>query len=180
MNNVQIIFNLFLILITNTSYLYGEERDPGQKYPQKNYTSSKLAPFNLEYFEISTRTGGDFYFWAPNEFSSKPATEILAKSILRKNEKPLLYQFGELSGKKQEYTIFLSENLPEVFFLIGIQSKNKIHIYKPNGELLSDSTKNSKVYNFIHMMVATVTKPVPGNWKIEIAGTGKYLVSVRP
>ena len=160
-----------------------DQRDCGQKCPQKNYTSSDVAVIPDAYFEMGTQTGGDFYFWAPGEFSSKEAIEAVSRWAVHAvtNNQPLLYKFGELQEhKKQQYSFEIDETVSEVFFLIGIQSKDKITIYKPNGDPVAVSEENGKVYKFTHMLMANIKKPVPGKWNVKIAGKGKYLISVRP
>lgn len=169
----------FFFLTCNPLLVNG---DQGQQYPQKNYSATKLQPMDLTAFKTATETGGDFYLWAPGEFKSPQAMDLMAKMGLKWRTVPLLYKFGTLSQQdsKKEYTFSVDQNFNQISVLAVIQSKDRIKIIQPNGQLLSSHDKQSKFYTFTHMLNVFINQPGTGIWHIEIAGEGNYVISVRP
>ncbi len=150
--------------------------EPGQRQVKRNFTHRDLPSLNLDMFEISTQTGGDFYFWGEGEFGSEAASQVIAGSVL--STEALLYDYGDLDGKR-EIPFAVGEYQYHLTFFAGIQSKDSIAFIQPDGTALSADEDGVTVHSFQRMLIATVNAPAAGEWTIRVNGRGKYLVTVR-
>lgn len=148
----------------------------GQRRVGRNFSHRDLAPLNTEMFDLSTQTGGDFYFWGEGEFGSEAASKVIAHSVLA--TQTILYEYGDL---KDKLTLRLAIDPYQYHytFFAGIQSKDRIEFVRPDGEVLTVDEEGVQIYQFQRMLVATINAPMAGNWTIRLTGKGKYLVSVR-
>lgn len=184
----NVIIPLIVILAVHTAIAHGQvvittnpvrspaDENDGQHQVQRNFSHRDLPPINEDYFDLSTQTGGDFYFWEEGEFGSPAAGQVIAESLL--STQTLLYEFGEIDGKKS-IPFRVAEHQSHYTIFAGIQSRDSITFVAPDGRVLSADDAGVKIHAFKRMLVAAVNAPEAGEWTIQLDGRGKFLVTVR-
>jgi hypothetical protein len=141
---------------------------------QSSYDKNGLLRINKDYFELSTNTGGDFYFWAPGEFAaSAPILRIPATSD------PILLDYGSDDRIVKTSRIPVDSGIALLTVFVGVQRKDKIVLHRPDGRTVSENPAFVSEQNYRHMSIIAVEKPEPGMWVLDLRGAGYYVVSVR-
>jgi hypothetical protein len=148
--------------------------DPGQSSRPPQRGAGGLLKIDATFYEMASATGGDFYFWAPGEF---------AGSNLRlpiQDEKVVL-DYGTLAGRRS-VAIPVESGARVLTVFAGAQRKDRAVLVRPDGSIVAAGTDAVALQTFRHMLIATVRDPLPGPWKLEFDGAGRYSFSahVRP
>jgi hypothetical protein len=150
----------------------------GEGYNVPPRTSSYDQPgrlrINRDYYELSAATGGDFYFWAPGEFSASAATlEIPVTSD------PILLVYGAGDNYANSYTIPVDSGIAKLNVFAGAQRKDRFVLFRPDGRSTSANPAFVSEQKYRHMSIIGVEKPEAGVWRLEVSGAGYYAVTVR-
>ena len=145
--------------------------EPGRK---SSYDQAGRLAINRTYFELSAATGGDFYFWAPGEFSAAAAT--LRIPVARD---PILLDYGTGDHYAKSYNIPVDSGIALLSVFAGAQRKDKFVLYRPDGRTTLANPAFVSEQNYRHMNIVNVEKPEPGVWRLKVSGAGYYAVTVR-
>jgi len=148
-----------LSLLLATLLIAQQDQTPRQ--PQKNERG--LLKIDPLYFDLAANTGGDFYFWAPGEFSASRLQVPL-------HHEDVLLSYGSVDAKKV-FDIPVESGVKELTLFAGIQRKDLAVLVRPDGTVVRD------VQSFQHMLMATVKAPAAGIWRLELHGAGTYAVT---
>ncbi len=137
-----------------------------------SYDAQGLLKINKDYYELAAATGGDFYFWAPGEFSTSGVQLPL-------EDEPILLAYGLLETRTRSFW-FPVDAVSETFTVFaGAQRKNAFELIRPGGGTVAAGDTDVRFQEFQHMLLVTVTKPERGTWRFELQGTGHFSLSVR-
>jgi hypothetical protein len=70
----------------------------------------------------------------------------------------------------------VDDTVTQVIFSIGMLSKGAIAVRRPNGAAVLASDAGVTITDTLGSKTVAVSSPEPGDWKIEVAGTGAALV----
>lgn len=128
----------------------------------------KIAP---EYFKNARATGGDFYFLAPGELTNL--------KIMPSPHGAIFLEYGSLNNESREFIINVDKYYKKISFLAGVQSKNSIALLRPNVKTVTFKEPGVTMQELSHMLLVTIDKPEPGEWKMRVNGSGLFEVSAR-
>jgi hypothetical protein len=148
------------------AHLACAQDDQSPRPPVKN--DRGLLKINPEYFDLTANRGGDFYFWAPGEF----ATSRLQAPIDRV---AVLLAYGALESERS-FDIPIESAVKETTLFCGIQRMDLAALVRPDGTVARDRDPGVAIQIFQHMLIATVTSPPAGVWRLELHGAGTYAV----
>ena len=148
----------------------GTKPDPGQHGRPLRSDRFGLLEVNPQFFELAAGTGGDFYFWAPGEFAR-------AGLQLPIHGDPVLLAYGVADGPSRSFAIPVEHGARSLTVFAGAQRKDRAVLVRPNGSIVADASSGARLQSFSHMLIATIDSPTAGNWRLELAGAGKYSVS---
>jgi hypothetical protein len=156
---------IIVLLIIGASAWAQEDQRP--RPPMKN--DRGLLQINREYFDLAANTGGDFYFWAPGEFST-------ARLNVPIHHVAVLLSYGALESERS-FEIPIESNVKEMTLFSGIQRMDLAVLIRPDGTVAKDRDPGVTIQLFQHMFIATVTSPKTGVWRLELHGAGTYAVT---
>lgn len=148
----------------------GTKPDPGQHGRPLRSDRHGLLEVNAQFFELAAGTGGDFYFWAPGEFAR-------AGLHLPIHGEAVLLAYGVADGPPRSFTIPVEYGARSLTVFAGAQRKDRFVLVRPNGSVVADASSGARLQSLSHMLIATIDSPAAGNWRLELAGAGKYSVS---
>lgn len=132
--------------------------------PSQEDQRPRAPQFNREYFDLAAKTGGDFYFWSPGEFAAaRVQVPIHGESVV--------LSYGSFEGKRL-FEIPVESGVKQLTLFAGIQRKDLTVLVRPDGTVVRDG-----VQLFQHMLIATITSPLSGIWRLELDGAGAYAVT---
>lgn len=137
-----------------------------------NYDQRAKLPINLDFYELSAATGGDFYFWAPGEFASAG----LQVPVTQDN---ILLSYGKLDNSTRTFSFKVDSGIEKLILFVGIQRKDHVRLLRPDGQEVLHSDTDVELQLFQHMLLATVTRPSAGDWRVPVSGEGYYAFSAR-
>jgi len=123
-----------------------------------------MLPVNKTYFDLAANTGGDIYFWAPGEFAS-------AKLQVPLPGVPVVLSYGSMPSAKKVFEIPVESGVQSLAIFAAVQRKDLAVLVRP------DNTPFDGAQIFQNMLIATVTAPVTGVWRLELDGEGMYAVT---
>lgn len=125
-------------------------------------------------FDISTATGGLYYFWAPGEFGSVPGAVFLPG-------RKLAYRFG--TGNEAEimsgstFTIPVDANTHKLSLFFGAQKILHVRLLTPSGREVENLKTKVEIHKLKYMYIAHIHDPEPGLWTLEFSNEGKFIIS---
>ena len=144
--------------------------DPGQRPQPQRIDQGGLLRVEPLYFESAARTGGDFYFWAPGEFANSGLQIPL-------HGDPVMLAYGRFAAPKRSFEVPVESGVRTLTIFAGAQRKDRAVLVRPGGAVVAAGDPGVKLQTFSHMLIATISKPAPGTWRIEFEGAGMYSVS---
>lgn len=151
-----------------------EADDPGQQR-KPVHNSNGLLSINMDYFNLSAATGGDFYFWAPGEFS---ASAGLAISSSVQEPIDLIYCPADHSFSRT-IKIPVDAAVTRVRIFAGARMLDKLNVFRPGGYSIAEETSGAEVKTFRYMRIIDLKDPEPGMWQAQFSGMGTYSILVR-
>lgn len=136
--------------------------------------SRGLLKIDENAFDISTATGGLYYFWAPGEFGSAPGAVFL-------QGRSLTYQFG--TGEETEpkpgspVTIPVNANTHKLSLFVGAQKIEHVRLLTPSGLAVENLKEKAEIHQLKYMYIVHIRNPEPGRWNLEFSTKGKYIIS---
>lgn len=134
-------------------------------------SAGDLLRIDRDYYDLSSATGGDFYFWAPGEFAASGVRIPLGQDAI-------LLSYGELSGGERKFCFPVDTVVPRMAVFVGAQGKDRFRILRPDGIEIAQGD-SADLQEFRHMTIALVDAPGPGEWCVVAEGEGLYALSVR-
>src|ERR1041385_2444692 len=124
------------------------------------------------YLETSESSGGQLFLFQKGEVEH--ASLVMSASFTHPST--VLRAVGHLSGSR-DFEFPVDSTIESMQVMISLQCRNAILVSRPNGSEMTAA--NSAVSVDLQAgKILRVDHPEPGNWKIHLAGTGLYVLSV--
>ncbi|MDP3670565.1 MAG: hypothetical protein WA191_02130 [Telluria sp.] len=137
--------------------------------------SGNCSPYDPAYFELARRTGGQVFI--TTRFESGTTLANLMKPLVRNDVHLILQASLNLTGGLVTQLAPVDDTVTQVIFSIGMVTKGPITVRRPNGAIVQPADAGVTITDTLGSKTVTVRTPEPGDWKIEISGTGAALVT---
>jgi len=159
-----------LLLIVFALSAFGQEQQP--KYQPGWPCTGKERAFDPVYSKIAEATGGHLFLFDKSEVAG---TSVLAIGDMRHKE-----TIVRQSGKLESYVdipVPVDASVDSLFIVASLQCMQTILLYDPQRSSVTGDADAD--HWFRAGRIATVDKPVAGEWLLRLAGTGAYSVAVQ-
>ncbi len=149
---------------------WGQEQQP--RYQAGWPCTGKERAFDPTYSKIAEATGGHLFLFDKSEVAG---TSVLALGDMRHKE-----TIVRQSGKLESYVdirIPVDPSVDSLFIVASLQCMQTILLYDPQRSSVTGEPDAD--HWFRAGRIATVAKPVAGEWLLRLAGTGAYSVAVQ-
>jgi von Willebrand factor A domain-containing protein 7 len=148
----------------------------GQTLPSENQARSfgpdACGPADPAYIHTANETGGIPMFLQRSEAAK--AFHLVREST-RNNLATVFWATGVLDGKTQTIEIPVDSVTQRITFTFSVDTKgNKLALTEPSGATITAGSARAAVTELNCGRIITVSSPAAGNWRAEIAGTGKF------
>ncbi len=154
-----------IVLLASAALLAQEDQTP--RPPVKSERG--LLQVNRLYYDLAANSGGDMYFWAPGEFAS-------AKLRVPIQRQPVVLAYGTIETEKM-FEIPVDTGVEEMTLFAAVQRKDLAVIVRPDGTVVHHGDTGTDLQPFQHMLIAAISAPAAGVWRLELHGSGLYEVS---
>lgn len=149
----------------------GAAADSGQRPVPQRREAGGLLHVERMYFDMAAKTGGDFYFWAPGEFSGSGLQIPI-------HDEPVLLAYGPFDrSARRSFEIPVESGVRTLTIFAGAQRKDRAVVLRPGGAVVAAGDAGVKLQTFSHMTIATINSPAAGTWRIDFEGAGLFSVS---
>jgi hypothetical protein len=131
-----------------------------------------LLSINLDYYRLSSSTGGDFYFWAPGEFRTSGV-------MIPFEQEAIFLSYGVLEERDVGFAFPVEGGSLRLSVFAGAQRKDFVDVIRPDGRTLTGKEANVQFQEYRYMALVTVDRPEPGLWTLRVKGEGHYAFTVR-
>ena len=124
------------------------------------------------YINISESTGGQLFLFQKNEISR--ASLVMSASYT--HPATVLRALGNLSGSR-EFEFPVDSRTESLLLLASLQCRNSVQVFRPAGSEMTEA--NSTLSADLQAgKILRIDNPESGPWRIRLAGTGLFVVSV--
>ena len=124
------------------------------------------------YLETSESTGGQLFLFQKNEI----AQASLFMSASYTHPATVLRAVGELAGTR-DFEFPVDSTMESFLVMASLQCRNAIRVMRPNGSELTAANSAQSV-DLQAGRILRIDSPEPGKWKVQLAGTGLFVLSV--
>jgi len=124
------------------------------------------------YLETSEGTGGQLFLFQKNEV----AHASLFMSASYTHPATVLRAVGNLSGTR-DFEFPVDSSMESFLLMASLQCRNAIRVLRPNGSELTAANSAESV-DLQAGRILRVDFPEPGKWKVQLTGTGLFVLSV--
>jgi hypothetical protein len=137
--------------------------------------SGSCSPYDETYFELARKTGGQVFITMKRE----PDTTLtnLIKPLVRNDVALILQASLNLTGGLTVTSAPIDDTVKQATFSVGMITKGSIAVRRPNGAVVQATDAGVTITDTVGSRTVTVNAPEPGDWKIEVTGTGTTLVT---
>lgn len=124
------------------------------------------------YLEVSEGTGGQLFLFQRNEV----AQSTMVMTANHTHPATVLRAVGNLSGER-DFEFAVDSGMQSILVLASIQCRNAVRLSRPSGAELTQSNS----VQFVELQAGRIQRvdlPEPGMWKVRLAGTGLFVLSV--
>jgi hypothetical protein len=130
------------------------------------------AAANPAYIHTANETGGIPMFLQRSEAAK--AFHLVREST-RNNVATVFWATGALDGKTQTIEIPVDSVTRRITFTFSVDTRgNKLVLRQPSGEITTEGLASTEITELNCGRIVTVSSPEAGNWRAEIAGTGRF------
>jgi hypothetical protein len=137
--------------------------------------TGSCSPIDPAYIEVAQATGGQVFFIAPTEVDK---LFNLIKPSLYGDLEPMLLVRGVHDGAVKEYTIPVDSSITGLTISVTSDSLTTASIYRPTGAEVTASDSDTSITSLATAKIISLTKPVTGEWKLAVSGSGVFSVSI--
>jgi hypothetical protein len=124
------------------------------------------------YIEASESSGGQLFLFQKGEVAQSSvvmgATFTHPVTVLR--------AVGQLSGKR-EFEFPIDSTVESVMVMASLQCRSAIGFFRPGGQEMT-AANSAQSIDLQAGRIVRVDAPEPGKWKVRMAGTGLFVLSV--
>lgn len=124
------------------------------------------------YLDLSESTGGQLFLFQKGEAAQ--ATPVMAASYT--HPATVLRVVGHLNGTRDlEFPV--DSTIESLLVLASLQCRNQIQVFRPAGSEMTDRNSALSV-DLAAGKILRVDRPEAGKWRVRLAGTGLFVLSV--
>ena len=124
------------------------------------------------YLETSESTGGQLFLFQKNEIAH--ASLVMSASFT--HPATVLRAVGNLSGTR-DFEFPVDSTMESFLVMASLQCRNAIRVLRPNGSELTAANSAESV-DLQAGRILRIDSPEPGKWKVQLTGTGLFVLSV--
>jgi hypothetical protein len=160
---------VLLIVFTTATILHGQQ--PNRSHP---FAPGSCGPVDPAYIRSAEDTGGIPFFFQRSEVAQ--ATKFMLAETAQ-NHVTLLWAKGDLNGDR-EFLVPVDSTLEFVIFTISVDDHNtKMEVFGPDTVPMASGLR-AETTDFTCGRYIMLKKPVPGNYRVHITGSGRFWLSV--
>ncbi len=135
------------------------------------YLFGSCSPIDPAYYTMTSETGGQLLLLNRTVAETEKLFDLINPSLTG-DLQPITISKGNITGTR-EMSVAIDSSVTNAVFSVGMDVKGQIQLFDPAGvEVLTGVTDISSGKTF------TVESPLPGLWKLRIAGNSAYSLSV--
>jgi hypothetical protein len=137
--------------------------------------NSSCSPVDPAYIRGAQETGGQLFFVGISEI---PRLFSLIKPTLTGDLQPLLILNDRLLPGPHSYAVPVDQSITSVTFSVALDSPTSIKVFRPGGAEVLATDPDASVTTLSTGRIVTVGSPAPGEWRLELNGSGDLSASV--
>src|SRR5437762_9773745 len=150
----------------------GVGQTPSSTNRSRNFGPKACGPADPAYIRTANETGGIPMFLQRSEAAK--AFHLVREST-RNNVATVFWATGALDGKTQTIEIPVDSVTERITFTFSMDTKgSKLTLTEPSGATITEGSAGAEVTELNCGRIMTVSSPEVGNWRAEIAGTGRF------
>lgn len=127
------------------------------------------------YVRTAEATGGTVMLLKPTEIVGS-AAEMRASD---RHEEVVFRASGQVAQGEYEFDVPLDSTIESAYFFVSVQCLRAVTVIRPSGDELRSDETGVEHHSFEAVRLYTVPQPVPGPWKVRVAGRGFFSVIVK-
>ena len=140
--------------------------------PSRTFGPDACGPADPAYIHTANETGGIPLFLQRSEAAK--AFHLVREST-RSNVSTVFWGTGTLGGKPQIVTIPVDSATKRITFAFSVDTKgDELKLMPPSGGAMTGEIAGAEVTELNCGRIVTVNSPEAGEWRAEIAGTGRF------
>jgi hypothetical protein len=125
------------------------------------------------YLEVSESTGGELFLFQKSDLAQAGP----ALSASNTHPATILRAVGHLNANRS-FEFPVDSTVESLLLVVSIQCRDKVVLSRPSGEEMTD--RNSALNRELAAgKIVQVDHPEPGTWRVQLTGTGLFILSVR-
>ena len=145
----------------------------GQEGPRAEWPCVPGRAVDPAYVETSESTGGQLFLFQKNDFAK--AGPFLTASYT--HPQTVLRGVGTLSGSR-DFEFAVDSTVKSVILMASLQCNAGIALFRPSGSEIAPGG-SAQDADLKTGRLLQIDDPEPGQWKVRLAGTGLYVLSVQ-
>lgn len=133
----------------------------------------ELLRIDESLFEVCAMSGGDFWMWAPLEFSQATNLEIPVAG------EDLLLAHSRLGEAPVEHAFPVDAFVGRVDVFASAQHLERVRFLRPDGSEVFAGDEGVRSQAYSHIRLVSVSNPPIGTWRLEVEGRGLSSISAR-
>src|SRR5262245_20225464 len=126
------------------------------------------------YFRVAEATGGQVFLFDKSEIGSSAIPAIAA----RRHEETLFRAAGTLVDGRHEFPFPVDSTVESMMVSVSLQCLQSVDVVTPSGQVLQQTAAN-EFHAFRAGRIITLLQPMPGVWRIRVAGRGMSFLVVQ-
>ena len=160
---------IVLCIVAGGGLLFAQN---GQQGSRSGWPCTAGRAVDPSYLEVSESTGGQLFLFQKNEV----AQSGVVMSAPYTHPATVLRAVGHLSGTR-DFDFPVDSSIESILVLVSLQCRNSIQITRPGGSELTQANSALSV-DLQAGRILRVDHPESGQWRLRIAGTGLFVLSV--
>lgn len=127
------------------------------------------------YVQTAEATGGVVMLFKRGEVAGT-AVEMRASN---RHEEVVFRAGGQVAEGEYEFEVPLDSTIESAYFFVSMQCLQAVSLIRPSGDALRPDEAGVEYHHFEAIRMFTLPEPVPGPWKIRVAGRGFFSLVVK-
>jgi von Willebrand factor A domain-containing protein 7 len=145
--------------------------------PSRTFSADACGPADPAYIHSANETGGIPMFLQRSEAAK---SFHLVRESARNNVATVFWATGTLDAKPQTIKIPVDSVTKRVTFAFSVDTKGgAFKLTQPSGGAITEGSADIEITELNCGRILTVSSPEAGEWRAEIAGTGRFWMEVQ-
>lgn len=159
-----------LVLLAAACALRGQT---GQEGPRPEWPCVAGRAVDPAFLETSERTGGQVFLFQKSEIGQTG----LFLTADHTHPATVLRAIGALSGRG-EFEVPVDATMQSVLVTASVQCRKSIGVFRPSGTEMT-AANSARSVDLHASRAIQIDNPEPGKWKVQLEGTGVFILSIR-